>query len=330
MGIYAHDNDGNIISGHAILAYKLENNKIYVADPNYPGQTNRYVEYSNYSFLPYSSGANAKAILNDGALQYDQILFIAQSALIDYDQMGVLYDEFLDGTIGNDVFPTLDLLYLSDYNSDPSLQNWTTINGPVEIDSDYNESISCQLQNTIVIAATADEDPNMVYSLYNGSDLVLGPIYPEEDGYVYFEIEMAVGENDFGILVEYDDGYNYYYADFKRFEVAYVGGETFVCQGTIVGRYNFTTRSDGLVMVTYNYIEIYEDGTYKEEYQLNDGSGYISTHTGTWSIVPGENAGETILVLSMVYTSDYYDILENYQWLKRTSGDIIFYYQKVN
>jgi len=330
MGIYAHDSLGNIVSGHAILAYKLENHKLYVADPNYPGQTDRYVTFSNLEFLPYSSGANAQAIINDGALQYDQILFIAQSALIDYEQMSILYDQMIDGTIGNDVFPTLELLYLSEYNNDPLLQDWTTIKESVDIDSTYNANTNCGLQDTIVIAATADESSNMVYSLYSGTDLVLGPLSPELDGYVYFEIGMSVGTNDLGILVEYDDGSNLYYSDFKRIEVNYEGGVSIPCEATIVGRYNFVSRSDNQVMVTYNYIEIYQDGTFKEEYQLNDGSGYISTNTGTWTVVPGENVGENTLILSMVYTNDTYEILDNYQWLRRTSGDIIFLYQKIN
>lgn len=330
MGIYAHDAWGEIVSGHAILAYKLENSKLYVADPNYPGQTDRFVTYTNQAFLPYSSGANAQSIINDGTLQYDQILFIGQSALIDYEQMDLLYDQVLDGSIGNDVFPTLDLLYLSTYDNNPDLQEWTDIDLEVSIDSSYNANTSCGLQDTIVIAATADESSSMVYSLYRGTERVLGPVMPELDGYVYFEIEMAIGVNDLGILAEYDDGYQLYYSDFKRIEVTYEGGVSTPCEATIIGRYDFVSRSDNQVLVTYNYIEIYANGTFKEEYQLNDGSGYISTHTGTWEVIPGANAGENTLVLTMNSISDTYLILDNYQGLSRTSGDIIFLYQKVN
>jgi len=36
--------DGKYLEGHAITVYKIENGKIYVADPNYPGQKDRFIE----------------------------------------------------------------------------------------------------------------------------------------------------------------------------------------------------------------------------------------------------------------------------------------------
>ncbi|MGD9910102.1 MAG: hypothetical protein AB7U79_05820 [Candidatus Izemoplasmatales bacterium] len=331
MAIYSHDSFGDIVSGHAILAYKFVNGKIYVADPNYPGMSDRYVEFSNNAFLPYSSGANAAMIDESGTILYDQILFIGTSALVDYDQMDQWYLETLDGTIGRDVFPELSSLYLTDYDTVLDNQVWEDIeNDQITLTTSHNSLMSCSLQNKVVLAFTVEESTSIVYTFYQGDTLVGGPYTTDEYGYLYKEFDLEIGDNEIGVLVEYSNGYDFYYIDFQRINITYEGGVTTPCASTVVGRYNFISRSDNQVLVTYNYIEVYQDGTWKEEYQLNDGSGYISINTGTWTIEPGDNAGENILVLSMVYTSDYYLIVGDYEYLQRTSGDVLFIYQKVD
>jgi len=330
MAIYSHDSYGDIVSGHAILAYKFVNGKIYVADPNYPGMTDRYVEFSNNQFLPYSSGANAQDISESGTISYDQILFIGTSALVDYNQMDEWYLEMLDGTIGDDLFPELSALYLSEYDSNVEDQVWVDLaSDSLTLSSAHNELMSCSLQNMVVLAFSVEQSTSIAYTFFLGDTYLDGPYTPDNEGYIYLELELEIGINDIGVLVEYYDGYDQYYIDFKRLFITYDGGVTTPCESTIVGRYNFISRSDNQTLVTYNYIEIYENGTYKEEYQLNDGSYYISTHTGTWTIVPGDNAGENILVLTMISISDYYLIVGDYDYLHRTSGDVLFIYQKV-
>ncbi len=328
MAIYSHSLEGDIISGHAILAYKLENGKIYVSDPNYPGDNQRYVSYSNDDFSPYSSGMNANQILADGTLSYDQILFVGTSAMINYDELDILYDEMIEGTIGSDDFPALTVEYLEEYDADPLLQIWNEIDESISLTSEHNSLMDCSLQNSVVLALNANLNTSVSFSIYEGTTLIGGPYSTDEYGYTFVELDLEVGINEFGILVTYTDWNDTYYVDFERITINYEGGVSNPCEATIVGRYDFVSRSDGQVLVTYNYIEIYANGTYKEEYQLNDGSGYISTNTGTWEVIPGEGVGENVLVLSMTYSSDYYDILDNYQTLSRTSGDITFIYSK--
>lgn len=331
MAIYSHDEYGDIISGHAIMAYKMQGYDIYVADPNYPGQTNRKVHFDTspgvYQFEPYSSGANAQAILDDGALLYDDIFYIGESALIDYETIEQEYNKVLDGTIGDEYFPTLEAVYLSEYSQNLDDQEWTDIvDDEVTLGTSHNGVMACYLQNKIVIAVTANHI-DAVYTLYQGDQYIEGPYYAEADGYIYYEVELVNGANEIGVLAEIVVDGDLYYADFMRITINYTAGVTNECAATIVGRYNFYSRSDGQTLVQNHYILIREDGTFTESYTINNPI-YTNVIDGTWTIAPGQNAGENILYLTFGSQTDTYEVLDNYQWLRYTSGDIIFLFQK--
>ncbi|MBE0700452.1 MAG: hypothetical protein IH571_02085, partial [Acholeplasmataceae bacterium] len=331
MAIYAHDDFGNITSGHAILAYKMSGYDIYVADPNYPGQTNRKVHFNTspgvYKFDPYSSGANAQSIANDGALQYDEMYYIGESALIDYESIEDAYSDVLDGTIGDLFFPTLEAVYLDDYNEDVNLQSWKDIeNESFTLGTTHNEKMSCSLQNKVVIAFTANH-PNAIYTLYDGTEQIDGPYLAQPDGYVYFEIALNNGINEVGVYAEIQEQGELYYADFMRVRIDYNAGTTIPCEATIVGTYYFYSRSDGLNLVNNHKIEVRSDGTYTESYYRND-SSYHNESSGTWVVEPGQNAGENILYLTAQSITTTYEVLDNYQTLRYTSGDIVFIFKK--
>ncbi|RJX24593.1 MAG: hypothetical protein C4537_06290 [Acholeplasma sp.] len=331
MAIYSHDEFGDIVSGHAIMAYKMQGYDIYVADPNYPGQTNRKVHFDTslgvYEFEPYSSGANAQAILDDGALLYDDIFYIGESALIDYEAIGEEYNKVLDGTIGDEYFPTLEAIFLSEYDQNVDDQVWMDVTGDeITLGTTHNDVMACYLQNKVVIAVTANH-LDAVYTLYQGDQLIEGPYYASEDGYIYYEVELVNGENEIGVLAEIVVDGDRYYADFMRIKINYTAGVTTECAATIVGRYNFYSRSDGQNLVQNHYIIIREDGTFTESYTINDPL-YTSVIDGTWTIAPGQNAGENILYLTFGSQTDTYEVLDNYQWLRYAPSDVIFLFQK--
>ncbi|TNF09894.1 MAG: hypothetical protein EP317_00025 [Bacillota bacterium] len=331
MAIYARNESGDIISGHAIMAYKMQGYDIYVADPNYPGQTNRKVHFNTspgvYEFDPYSSGANAQAILDEGALLYDDIFYIGESALIDYERIEEEYNKLLEGTIGDEYFPTLEASFLSEYDQNVDDQVWMDVQGDeITLGTAHNDVMACYLQNKVVIGVTANH-LDAVYTLYQGDQYIEGPYYASEDGYIYYEVELINGVNEIGVLAEIVVGSDRYYADFMRIKINYTAGVTTECAATIVGRYNFYSRSDGQNLVQNHYILIREDGTFTESYTVNNPL-YTNVIDGTWTIVPGQNAGENILYLTFGGTTDTYEVLDNYQRLRYTAGDIIFLFQK--
>jgi hypothetical protein len=101
--IYSSDRS----SGHAIIAYRVTPSFIQVADPNFPGK-HRAIRWdeSTQDLRPYSSGANAGDIAQNGVTVYTQILYAAKSASVDWQKVAQRWAEFDAGTIGDGVFPS--------------------------------------------------------------------------------------------------------------------------------------------------------------------------------------------------------------------------------
>ena len=93
--------------GHAIVGWKCAYGSIHVADPNYPGNDTRWINFNTTSnlFEPYYSGPTAA----DLGVAYPKIIYYGKTTMIDWDQLGKLWDQAKAGTIGAGVFPRLTL-----------------------------------------------------------------------------------------------------------------------------------------------------------------------------------------------------------------------------
>jgi len=211
--------------GHAIVAYKVEGNRIYVADPNFPGQTNRYVEYDpvTETFLPYSSGANASDISSNGATAYTNIVYVAKSALIDFDFIEKNYNNLINDTVGDDVFPSSTIEVMTKYDSNSANMEWQTISNNIKLGNTYINSLTNDLKNKGLIRITPSNN-NMAYSIYYGNDTEpqQNPVVYSSNGSLYYEVNLLNGNNNFAFLVEYEDSGNYYYIDFIRVKIEYL------------------------------------------------------------------------------------------------------------
>jgi hypothetical protein len=92
--------------GHAMVVYRIFNGHLYIADPNYPANTERRIEYANGRFTPYNSGENSEEIAKGNGKVYDGITYVAKTALSDWSKIGARWAEVKNNTIGNDLFPT--------------------------------------------------------------------------------------------------------------------------------------------------------------------------------------------------------------------------------
>ncbi len=207
--------------GHAIVAYKVEGNRIYVADPNYPGQTDRYVEYnpSTQTFLPYSSGANAADISENGATLYTKIVYAAKSALIDYSYIEKQYQNMLNGSIGDDQFPDTDIEILTEYNDNMLLWKFEECVREITLGPSFTNTLPQSEEKTIIKVTPLGS--NLVYSLYLGDSILpeSTPTTINIGNSLGFVVDWNAGVNEYGILVEqYNSGY-YDYVDFIRIRI---------------------------------------------------------------------------------------------------------------
>ena len=77
----------NAGGGHAMVVYKIKDGQLYVADPNYPGNPDRRIEYANGKFSPYNSGANAEEIALGNGKAYEKIMYYAKTTVVSWDTM---------------------------------------------------------------------------------------------------------------------------------------------------------------------------------------------------------------------------------------------------
>jgi hypothetical protein len=111
VGIYGTDEDGEVF-GHALIAYRMEDNKLYVSDPNFPAWSEGGIEERSITFdpatgrfKPYPSGAMA----SDLGAMYDVVMYFGYKDLIDWGLMGELWSGLEEGWIGDEEFPAYEL-----------------------------------------------------------------------------------------------------------------------------------------------------------------------------------------------------------------------------
>jgi hypothetical protein len=203
---------------HVLIAYRMQENALWVADPNYPGQVDRTIRFENGRFLPYNSGANAKEIATNGTQEYTDIRFMAKSALVNWAAIGSAYERMLNGTVGQAHFPPYVLSYASGIDPASGIRVWTELSGVLEL----NEAATAQLgepyRGKLVVGIGMTQP--FAAGWYNGT--TQGGVASSDAAYrAILEIPLTPGALDLGIWIENLEGNQYYYNDFRRVKVIY-------------------------------------------------------------------------------------------------------------
>jgi hypothetical protein len=205
--------------GHAIIAYKIEAGKIYVADPNYPGVSGRTLRYENGAFLPYYSGANASTISEEGETAYTAIRYMAKSAMVDWDGIRAAYQKMVDGEVGAGLFPEYTLTYLSGVNETTGDFIWSPVPTTLELSEEDTAAPGEQFRGKVIFRV---ELPTTAFqsTLYEGTAEIEG-FANNADQHVFLQTPLTTGNHDLGFLVETVDGDDVYFTDFQRVQVLY-------------------------------------------------------------------------------------------------------------
>jgi hypothetical protein len=201
------------------VAYKIEDGKIYVADPNYPGVSGRVLRYENGAFLPYYSGANAATISEEGETAYTAIRYMAKSAMVDWEGIGAEYEKMVDGEVGDGVFPDYTLEYLTGVNETTGEYIWSPLPETLELSEEDTaapgEQFRGQLRLRVKLPTTGFQA-----TLYEGTAEIEG-YGNNADQTVFLKTPLTTGNQDLGVLVETVNGDNVYFTDFQRIQVLY-------------------------------------------------------------------------------------------------------------
>ena len=156
--------------GHDMICYRVDRGNLYIADPNYPGNTERRIEYSNGSFKPYNSGANAAEIEAGNGKAYETIQYCAKTATIDWARIAARWNEFKAGTIGNDRFPAYQIVVVDDENNaEPLVDGYVSELKKIRIRVDANVPLGTKVYRNGV---KVDRDANGKYELADGNNII--------------------------------------------------------------------------------------------------------------------------------------------------------------
>ena len=135
-------------SGHAVVAYKIEGNKIYIADPNYPGQKDRTITIDSGSFSVYNSGDNATAVAEGKEIAYKDIFWSGEFAITNEEKITERWQEVERKDLGNDLFPYPEIEIIGGVNQiQKSLEFSVTL--PPEIGAELQVRLYLDKNNTI-------------------------------------------------------------------------------------------------------------------------------------------------------------------------------------
>jgi len=123
--------------GHAMIVYRVTPQRLYVADPNYPGRLRTIPWNATTGVLgPYYSGDNAGAIAAGGGTAYTRFAFIPASASASDGFIDAEWAKFEANQAGDDVFPKLPVEYVSGQD-DQGDDVWTPL--PATLTTDQAE-----------------------------------------------------------------------------------------------------------------------------------------------------------------------------------------------
>jgi hypothetical protein len=187
--------------GHAVVAYKAVGNALYVADPNYPGNTERKIIYysNDGKFKPYQSGANRAEIEKGNSTAYENIMYIGKSTFISWDTISQHWTEFKNKTIGNKEFPSYTINYVDDKGASHELKDGYVSPGK------------------LILIKVATSTQNGAWDTYRD-----GVLLPQDAN---GNIDLKPGNNKLGVWVRCNAGdsvnKNFQYVDLKYISVIY-------------------------------------------------------------------------------------------------------------
>ena len=254
--------------GHAMAAYRVHDSSIYIADPNYHGNTERRIEFSNGKFKPYNSGANAAEIAAGNGKAYELIGYRAKTSMVDWNLLSSRWNEFKAGTIGNDRFPAYQIIAVDSTGKEAPL---------VDGYESKDKNIAIEVVTNPTIGKKVYRDGNR--------------LRPNDQGFY----ELEEGNNHIGVEIWGDvnndpNNRKYRYIDFKYFDIQYGEEE---CYGWVLDE--IVQKEFNAIPSDTNRLNLQFDAS-SDGWYSSSGTHQVSTleddilvdfaHSGTWSGIP--------------------------------------------
>lgn len=198
-------------AGHAMVVYDITptTGTLHIADPNYPNNTERTIEYQNGQLQPYSSAAVAGG---DGII-FDQIGYAAKSTHIQWSSIATRWAEFENGTIGDDRFPDYTLWARNGSGSE-LIDGFET----------YEDTLKVHCRSTEASHMIPGTSNYQVFYVYNDQGNLLGSGSVANNGICKLPLEKGNNKLGFSIMGANAESYDNY-VDFKWINVERLEGD---------------------------------------------------------------------------------------------------------
>lgn len=299
INIFRRDENNNV-GGHAIIAYRSEPGKIYVSDPNYPGKTNRYIEFVNGEFKPYNSGENAMDIAKGNGKVYNLFEICGFSTYFSTSEMTDLWAELDAKTVGDKLFTN---------NTLPRITTEVKENG-VWKERDVTDGFKVftdELELSHVYPGYSGSTYQL--SLYNGKSFQMISRDFEFDDGMTFTIPLTEGISYIGIS-QYlmDTPKSYSWNNFRWIKVERITQWEGNYKGTLVSdKIDLPPLADLLARIPNTGDEQYKTNVDLFTAQYNDSLSYLNKPIDiTATIAAGDTPDKYNIQWHYVLSNEYY------------------------
>ncbi|MBN2201093.1 hypothetical protein JW777_04000, partial [bacterium] len=192
-------------AGHAMIVYKItpSTGTLHIADPNYPNNRTRVIEYRNGRLQPYSSALQA----GGPGTVFDQIGYAAKTTHIEWPEIGERWAEFQNGVIGDDWFPEYTLWA----RNTPGAELIDTL-------TTYADTLKVHCRSLDTPIWLAETDHYQVFEAVDEDGKYLGKGGSSNKGIL--SIPLDLGENKIGFLIKgFTDNQTTDFVDFRWVKV---------------------------------------------------------------------------------------------------------------
>ena len=206
IGRYEANAQGKQVrKGHALIAYGIKGNELWVADPNYPGQAGRSIRFENGGFLALRIRRERTRHRGQRVSgSYPEIRYMAKTALVNWSAIGAEYERMLKGDAGKAYFPAYVLSYASGVNPTTGDWIWTELPDVLELDEDMTAQLGEAYRGKLVVGIGMNQA--FVAEWYEGT--TLRQRLPSDAAHkATFQIPLTPGVHDLGFRDRQSEGW---------------------------------------------------------------------------------------------------------------------------
>jgi hypothetical protein len=238
-------------AGHAMVVYKVDSSGLYIADPNYHGNENRRIVFSEGELRPYNSGKNKAEIDKGNGISFPILLYIGKTGVADWDKIGARYTDLAAGKIGNETFPKWMVKYLI---QEGTVKKWPDVPKVIETDEPTTMKPGAGYKGLLrfeVKFPYSDPQQYRVALYQDTRRLIEGSFDAQGEYYYNYTLDKGVNNLGFYYYKLGDDG-DAQYIDFRRVKILYGEDDltgTWNGEMTVKGTEGFRKHIEDLLVI---------------------------------------------------------------------------------